>query len=158
MIIEYRIKRFNLVKTFFYNLLHSRRTQIIIFGVAALVILYALFVQYRSHGNLVLSDFLVALLWGVLYILAIPVFSFLTAKTQKRTLSIDKDYIETKIGSQEGRISWKSVESIAVTNDRIFITGKNTNFFSIPLNAFATPELRNNFIALATRYHANLKD
>ena len=42
-------------------------------------------------------------------------------------------------------------------NDRILITGKNANAFSIPSNAFASDDLRNKFIELATQYHNKIK-
>jgi hypothetical protein len=157
MVIEYRIKRFDLVKSYFFNLRHSIKTQLIIFGIATLDILYSLFLRYRDHGKLVLDDFIVSFLFGLVFILAIPALSFVTAKTQKRTLSISQEGIETKIGSREGKISWKAVDSIVATKDRISIIGKNANTFTIPSNAFTSTDLRNKFIELATQYHANSK-
>jgi hypothetical protein len=44
--------------------------------------------------------------------LILPAVSFLTAKTKKRTLSINQEGIETKIGSKEGKIPWQAVENI----------------------------------------------
>ena len=157
MIIEYQIKRFDLVKSYFYNLRHSRKTQLIVFGVAGFEILYSLFLNYRNHGNLVLNDFIISFLWGLGLILILPAVSFLTAKTKKRTLSINQEGIETKIGSKEGKIPWQAVENIVAMNDRILITGKNANAFSIPSNAFASDDLRNKFIELATQYHNKIK-
>jgi hypothetical protein len=156
MVIEYQIKRFDLVKSYFYNLLHSRRTQLIVFGVAGLEILFSLFLHYRNYGNLVLSDFIVSFLWGLGIILILPAINFLTAKTKKRTLSINQAGIETKIGTKEGKIPWQAVDNIVATKDRIFIIGKNANTFTIPPNAFASEDLRNKFIELAKQYHDNV--
>ena len=158
MIIEYQIKRFDLVKSYFYNLRHSRRTQKIVFGAAALYIILFLFLRSRNDYKLVFSDFIVAFLWGLCIILLIPAVNFLTAKTKKRILSIDQAGIETKIGSKEGKIPWKAVDSIVATKDHIFITGKNANTFTIPPNAFANDELRNKFIQLATQYLGDTKN
>ncbi len=154
MVIEYRIKRIDLVKAYFYNLQHSPRTRLIVLGCAFLFFAYSLFLSGRSHP-LALSDFIVAVLLAVGFILLIPVISFLTAKTQKRTLSISPEGIETKIGSQEGKIPWKAVDSITAAQDKILITGKNANAFSIPSSAFKSTEQRQQFIDLASRYHAN---
>ena len=152
MVIEYQIKRFDLVKSYFYNLRHSRRTQLIVFGVAALLVLISLFQSYSYQGKLTLGDLIYALLSGLGLILAIPVLSFLTAKTQRRTLSINQEGIETKIGSQQGKILWKAVDSVVSTQDRVFITGKNANTFTIPASAFSSSELRGQFVDLATQY------
>ena len=158
MVVEYQIKRFDLVKSYFYNLRHSRRTQIIVFGAAALYILLFLFLRFRNDYKLVFSDFIAAFLWALCLILLIPAVNFLTAKTKKRILSINQEGIETKIGSKEGKIPWQAVDSVVTTKDRIFIIGKNANTFTIPSNAFASDELRNKFIELATQYHDNIKN
>ena len=116
MVIEYRIKRMDLVKAYFYNLRHSSRTKLIVLGGALFFFVYNLFIRGRSHP-LAVNDFVIAILFAVGFILLIPVFSFLTAKTQKRTLSISSEGIETKIGSQEGKIPWKAVDiPYTVTN------------------------------------------
>jgi hypothetical protein len=158
MVIEYQIKRFDLVQSYFYNLRHSRRTQLIIFGATTFFVLFSLFRSYGRQGNLGLYDFIVSFLLGLGVILCIPVLSFLTAKTQKRTLAINQEGIETKIGSQEGKISWTAVDSVVATKDRIFITGKNANTFTIPARAFANDDLREKFIELATQYLNNSKN
>ena len=158
MIIEYHIGRLDLVKSYFYNLRHSRRTQLIIFDVAALVTLSSLFRSYRNHGNLVFSDLVIALLLGLGLILVIPVLIFLTSKTQNRILSISQEGIETKIGSKERKILWKAVDSVVSIEDRILITGKTANVYTIPASAFANDDLRNKFIKLTTQYHENAKN
>jgi hypothetical protein len=154
MVIEYQIKRFDPVKSYFFNLRHSRRTRIIVFGTAAIVVIVSLLLRNGSHSPLVLPDFIVSFLSGLGLILFIPLYSFLTAKTQVRTLSISQDGIETKIGRYAGKIHWSAVDSIVATQDRIFITGKAGNTFTIPSGAFATGAIRQEFITLATQYHS----
>ncbi len=157
MVIEYQIKRIDLVKAYFYNLRNSPRTRLIVLGMAFLFFVYRLFLRYRIQGNLNLNDFVVATLFAVSIILVITVLSFITAKTQKRVLSINNEGIETKIGRKEGKILWKAVDSIATTQDRILITGKNANAFAIPVSAFKDSEHRQQFIDLAKQYLTNAK-
>lgn len=157
MIIEYQIKRIDLVKAYFFNLKSSPRTRLIVLGVAFLFFTYYLFLRFRIQDNLNFIDFAVAILFALTIILGIPVISFITAKTQKRVLSINNEGIETKIGKQEGKILWKTVESIKTTQDRIVITGKNGNAFTIPASAFKDSEHRKQFIDLAKQYLANAK-
>src|SRR5580765_4594621 len=140
MIIEYQIKRIDIVKVYFYNLRHSSRTQLIIFGAAIFIVLERLIIRHNSVGNLNVSDYLTALIWGFAVILFVPAANFIFAKTQKRTLSIDQQGIETRIGTKEGTIPWTAVDKIADANERIIITGKNANTFTIPMNAFISNE------------------
>jgi hypothetical protein len=153
MHIEYQIKRLDLIKSFFYTLQHSRRTQLFVFGAAILIGAYILFRRYSVQHLLKITDFMIASGFMLGYILLIPVFSFITVKTQIRKLTITPAGIETQIGSQSGKIAWKSIDAVVASRDSIFITGKNANIFTIPSGAFATHESRNEFIELATRYH-----
>ncbi len=153
MVIEYQIKRFDLVRAYFYNLQHTKRTRLIVLGGAILFFAYSLFLRYRIYGRLVLYDFILSVLITIGLILAVPLFFFITAKTQKRTMSIRPEGIATKIGSKEGKILWKEVDRIATTEDRIIITGKKANTFSIPASAFTSSKQRQSFIDLATQYH-----
>ncbi len=157
MVIEYQIKRVDLVKAYFFNLKNSSRTRLIVLGLAFLFLAYYLFIRYRIQGNLNLNDFAVAILFALIIIMGIPVISFITAKTQKRVLSINDEGIETRIGKQEGKILWKTVDSIKTTQDRILITGKNANAFTIPVSAFNDSEHRQQFIDLANQYLVNAK-
>ena len=157
MVIEYQIKRFDLVKAYFFNLRNSSRTRLIVIGTAFLFFAYHLFLRYSIQGSLNLNDFIVAIMFAVGIILAIPALSFITAKTQKRVLSINEEGIETKIGKEEGKIPWKAVDSISTTSARVIITGKNANAFTIPENAFKDSEHRQQFITLAQQHISNAK-
>ncbi len=153
MVIEYQIKRFDLVKAYFYSLRVSRKTQTVILGIAAFIALFSLFLGYLKRGHLIILDFVFALLFGFFFILLLPFISLLTAKPQKRTLSISPDGIETRIGSQEGKVPWDAVKSVVGSKNVIYIIGKNGNAFTIPSSAFASPDLRSRFIELANQYH-----
>ncbi len=152
MIIEYQVKRTDLARAYFHSLRHSSRTQLVIFGGAALLIGYNLFVQFRYKGSLALGDFIFAFAVALLLILLFTALLMITAKTQKRILSITPEDIETKIGSKEGKIPWEAVASVTASNDLVVITGKNANAFTIPPQAFTGKEQRDDFIRLAKQY------
>ncbi len=152
MVIKYRIRRVELVQAYFYNLQHSRRTRFIVLGFSAAIFAYNLFLGYRTHGQLTLSGVASALAFALGFVLAIPAIAFLTAKTQERTLAIDAAGIDTKIGNKAGTIPWKAVASVALVGDRILVTGKTANVFSIPASAFQSDEERVRFISLASGY------
>ncbi len=157
MVIEYQIKRIDVVKVYFYNLRHSPRTQLIVFGFAIFILVERLIVRHNSIGRLNVSDYLTAFLWGFAVVLFVPAANFVLAKTQKRTLSIDPHGIKTRIGAKVGTIPWTAVDKITDANERIIITGKNANTFTIPMSAFVSKEQRTEFLNLVTQYHKESK-
>ena len=152
MIIEYQIKRIDVVKAYFYNLRYSSRTQLIVFGFAIFIALQILFVRRFSSDSLNVSDYITALVYAIGATLLLPVISFVTAKTQKRSMSIDQQGIETQIGSKKGEIPWTAIAKVTESNDRIVITGKNANAFTIPASAFLNKEKQTEFFNLAKNY------
>jgi hypothetical protein len=156
MVIEYRIKRIDLIKVFFYNLYHSKRTQLVIFGLSILVFVVISSIDYSIQGNLTLYTLFRGFLGGFLFLLLLPLYIFITAKTKKRVLSINPSGIETNIGKESGLVSWEEVDSIVSTQDFIYITGKNTCVFTIPNNAFETEKEKTEFFKLASQYQSNL--
>jgi hypothetical protein len=60
--------------------------------------------------------------------------------------------------NDQGKIPWQAVDSVVATKERILITGKNANTFTIPLDAFKSDDLRNQFIELATHYLGDTKN
>jgi hypothetical protein len=152
MIIHYQVRRFDLVKVYFYNVIHSPRTRMVVLGVAAAIFALVAFLGYRSDGKLTPAEVFSACSCGIGYLLLTPALMFLTAKTQPRTLQIDSEGIQTTIGKKQGRIPWKAVESITSSGDQVFITGKNANAFAIPPTAFNNEEGQQTFVRLATQY------
>jgi len=154
MVIEYQIERIDLAKAYFYNLQHSSRTRLVIFGAVILLTGCILLNQYLLHrGNLAVNDYFLAIGFGILAIFLAPLLSMVLAKTDKRVLSINPNGIETRIGSREGKVSWTAIDSINVTDKLILITGKSANVFTIPQRAFINEEQRNSFIRLIKEYH-----
>ena len=86
MVIEYQIRRLDLVKAYFYNLRHSPRTRLIVFGAALLMFIYMLFLRNGVNKHLEITDFLVASLYAVGIVLALPVISVITAKTSEKNI------------------------------------------------------------------------
>ena len=157
MVIEYKIKRIDVVKAYFYNLRYSSRTQLIVLGFASFAGAQYLITRRSSNSSLNVNDYITALIFAIGAILLLPAISFVLAKTQKRVLSINQHGIETHIGTKEGMIPWTAVESVTGGNDRIIITGKNANAFTVPASAFSSKEQRIEFFNLAKRYHADSK-
>jgi photosystem II stability/assembly factor-like uncharacterized protein len=60
--------------------------------------------------------------------------------------------IETKIGSKAGTVAWGEVEGVMATPERVYITGKNANAFTLPGSAFSSDEGQTRFVELANRY------
>ena len=153
MTIEYQIKRMDIVRAYFYNLRHSRRTQTIVFGMGALLVGYELFLAYDFRGQLTPVDYVVALFAGLSIIfIFLPVFNFIFAKTPKRILTANPEGIETTIGNKSGKIAWRSVAQIISEPQRIIIIGKNANAFIIPARAFNNAEQQKEFDALVKQY------
>lgn len=155
MEIEYRIARLDIAKAYFFNLRHSLPVRLRTFGVAAFLAALFLFFRYRAtHGQIGGADILAALGWGVLYIFLLPALGMLFAREGKRTMSINPDGVEIRMGSMSVKIAWTATESIAETGDLVLITGKNGNVFTVPYGAFASQEQRTEFTKLAGRLHS----
>lgn len=155
MNIEYQISRYDLVKVYFYNLFHSGRTQLIVFGFSALTIVMTLAFRISGKYKITGFDILVAVINGLaICLIVMPLVFFITAKTQKRSLRITSEGIDTTIGLQAGTVQWSQVLTIIETNDFLIITGKSGNAFSIPHSAFANPETQKRFASLAKDYHS----
>jgi hypothetical protein len=153
MVIEYQINRLDLLKLLYYNVRRSQRTQLIFFGALGLVLVFSLVSSYFTYGSLSSVDILNAFMAVIIFLVGVPVLVFLLGKTQVRRLSIEPDGIKTQIGSATGNIEWKAIETIVDAGEYIYITGKNTNAFTIPAEAFPDEASRHQFMALATRYH-----
>jgi hypothetical protein len=72
MTVTYQIKRFDLVKTYFYNLRHTRSTRLVVLGMASILVLFSLYSHYRLRAGFTLHDVALSLLYGVVFILLLP--------------------------------------------------------------------------------------
>ncbi|HKT49977.1 MAG TPA: YcxB family protein [Candidatus Angelobacter sp.] len=76
----------------------------------------------------------------------LPILLFLTAKTNRRTLTISPDGISTSIGTKSAEIPWKSVKVVKDSGTFILIARTNGNAFFIPNRAFVSPDNRARFM------------
>lgn len=81
-----------------------------------------------------------------------PLILRLRTKKDKRTLSIQPDKLSTQIGRLSGEVPWAKVDSLYVTDEHIFLIGKNMNGFAIPRRAFVDETQRKEFIRLCEQY------
>jgi hypothetical protein len=88
--------------------------------------------------------------FGVLAIL--PIYPLIRFKPQERTLTITIEGISTTIGKRHGEIPWAKIESVTSDAERIYLVGKNQNSFTIPDNAFASAQARDEFLPTAQRW------
>lgn len=70
----------------------------------------------------------------------------------RRTLMIDADGVSTEVPNGQWSVNWKSVQEVAATPQFVFILGRGINSVSIPANAFADDEEREEFLRRANRY------
>lgn len=81
-----------------------------------------------------------------------PRFLRSRTKKSKRILSIQPDKLSTTVGKLSGDVPWTKVDSLNVTDEHIFLIGKNMNGFAIPRRAFADEAQRIEFIRLCEQY------
>ncbi|MGB8643676.1 MAG: YcxB family protein [Anaerolineae bacterium] len=154
MTIEYRVTRREVARA----MMQSGRTWRTLLIYAAAIAALFLFSRYTSRGgNLSLTDALTAVGFGLVVIVAAPLFAVALAKTDKRVLTIDANGIETTIGKQHGRKAWRDLASVVPAGDLVVMTGKNGNLFSVPRRAFATEAQRDEFIRLAQGWYADAR-
>jgi hypothetical protein len=158
MKLEYQVKYPDVIKAYFYNLCHSRRTQTTLLGASALIAVIILAITYRNNNTLTTSDYATALLTGLSLIILIPALSVFTSISQKQVLSISPEGIATRAGGPlMNKVAWKAVDSISMVDDLILITAKDVNVYAIPAKAFESSKLRKEFINLASKYFNRAK-
>ena len=158
MKIEFKIRYLEVIKAYFYNLRHSRRTQTTLLGAAALIAIFVLWITYRNQNFLTPSDYATALLTGLSLFILIPAANVFTSISQKRIIAISPQGIVTNTIGPTSKMAWKTIESILATDDLILITSKNVNVLSIPARAFESNKQRKEFIFLANQYFKSAKN
>jgi hypothetical protein len=152
MTIEYPIHRMALVRAYYRNLLRPTPTRTTVLRAAAILAIIILAERYLLDKQLTPDAFFIALLMSVVFILIVPIYGLIFAKSQKRVLTIGPDGIDTLVGNRKGKILWSEVESVASSSESVILTGKNANSLVIPTQAFTSPEHRNSFIEQTQAY------
>ena len=158
MKIEFKIRYLEVIKAYFYNLRHSRRTQNTLLGAVVLIAIFVLWMTYRTQGFLAPLDYVTALLTGLSLLILIPAASVFASISQKRIITISPQGIVTNTIGPTAKMAWKTIESILATDDLILITSKNVNVLSIPARAFESNKQRKEFIFLANQYFKSAKN
>jgi hypothetical protein len=152
MVIEYTAKSRDIAALYSYTRKHSIKHALISYGmpIAMAVLLLA---EMRSFTpSLNLADWIIALVWGTLFFFLYPLFLRLRTKKSKRTLTIQPDKLSTQIGKLSGDVPWTKMDCLHVTDEHIFLIGKNMNGFAIPRRAFIDESQRTAFIRSCEQY------
>jgi hypothetical protein len=155
MTIEFQITRMDMLKAYLSSLRHARRTQLVVFGTALLYAGLNLYFRYKSTGALGVNDYLISALYGLGFLLLMPLLVVLMAKTQKRVLTLKAEGIDAKMGPNESHIPWTIVKDITQVDGMVVIAGKKGGAFNVPASAFASPEQRQQFMEQAQQFLLN---
>jgi hypothetical protein len=136
MVIEYTANPKDIAALYSYTRKHSIKLALISYGLPiAIVVLFLAEIRSLTH-SLTVADGSIALILGAVFFFLFPLILRLRTKKNKRTLSIQPDKISTQIGKLSGDVSWAKVDSLLVTDEHVFLIGKNMNGFAIPRRAF----------------------
>jgi hypothetical protein len=152
MVIEYTATPRDVAALYSYTRTHSLKLRLIFYGLPVCVAAIALLGRLSPGHRLTPTDWIVALVWGAVFFFMFPLILRLRTKKDKRTLSIRADKLSTRIGTLSGDVPWAKVDSLYVTDEHIFMIGKNMNGFAIPRRAFVDDTQRNEFIRLCEQY------
>jgi hypothetical protein len=151
MLLEYKLKRSEIVQAYFAGLKGSARfrNRILMSCLAIGLLTFFLRVGHSSTER----AFWIAVAWSVGMFLFLPAWIFIRGKTSMRRLDISQERIYTEIGSLRGEIPWSTVTVVTDVGSQILIGRSNGNFLSIPNRAFPTPAERAELLELV-RVHA----
>jgi hypothetical protein len=119
---------------------------------SVLVGLAIIAIPFFVDGKVGKSDIVIALSVTVAFPFVVPLIAKLRTKKSQRTLSISANGIHTQIGTKTGDIPWARVAELFVTEEHIFLLGRNLNGFCIPRTAFSNAPDREDFIGLCRPY------
>jgi|SRR5580704_2030925 YcxB-like protein len=98
------------------------------------------------------SDVMIAVGYGVGFLLVLPLWLFIRAKTAKRTLKVSRGGIWTEIGRIGKQYEWKQIREVTDARQFILIALTNGNAFFIPRRAFPGIEQREHFLTETRRW------
>jgi signal transduction histidine kinase len=152
MVIEYTATPRDVAALYSYTRKHSLKLALIFYGLPIAMGLLVLLGHRSPTHSLTIGDWFVALVWAALLFFLFPLMLRLRTKKDKRTLSIQPDMLSTQIGKFSGDVPWARVDRLYVTDEHIFLIGKNMNGFAIPRRAFADETQRKEFVGLCEQY------
>lgn len=152
MTIEYALSRGEVAKGYLYSWRYSSlfRRQMLL---AALAIGALSLAERRlMAGDLRASDFRVALLWAFGLFAFMPIWLFVRAKQQTRTLQLADDGLVTSMGGRSTHLPWSSLSAISDAKEFVIIARRNMNAFYVPKRAFTDDKERSRFIQSAASH------
>jgi len=153
VIIEYTATPKDISALYSYTLKHSVKLRLVFYGMPiGLTTAIVLIERFSPSHKLELSDYAIALIWGALFLFASTLIVRLRTKKDKRTLSLQPDRLSTRIGTLSGEIPWAKIDTLYVTDEHVFMIGKDLDGFAIPRRAFVDDTQRGEFIRLCEQY------
>jgi hypothetical protein len=145
--IQYALKRSEIVRFYFYSVAKSSKYLRMIGLYCAAFIGLHLLVVFSVQRVLSIRDLLFGLLWGAGFLVFLPVWMFIRAKTATRTLAISDAGIATTIGKLATQIPWTKIRVVRDAGPYILVARTNGNAFFIPSRAFVDVDHRIRFLA-----------
>jgi YcxB-like protein len=152
MTLEYTSKREDLAALLSCSLERSPKTRVLILCQSAFAGFLWIIGDVLAKRSISPRTWITGGLIAIVTTFLFPILFTLTNKRAKRTLTIDSEKISTRVGRKSGEIRWTSVGNLWVTDDYIFIVGKNLNGFAVPRRAFLQETDRTHFIRLCDEY------
>jgi hypothetical protein len=113
---------------------------------------FTLFYRAALTRSVTPGDVMIAVGYGVGFLLVLPLWLFIRAKTAKRTLNLSRGGIWTEIGRIRKQYEWKQIREVTDARQFILIALTNGNAFFIPHRAFPGVELREQFLTETRRW------
>jgi YcxB-like protein len=98
------------------------------------------------------GDVMIAVGYGVGFLLVLPLWLFIRAKTAKRTLKVSPSGIWTEIGRIRKQYEWKQIREVTDAPQFILIALTSGNAFFIPHRAFPGIGQRERFLTETRRW------
>lgn len=144
--IEYALTRSEVARSYLQAIRESPEYLRRVVMLAAICAVIQMCIRILSSRHLGGPEMLSAVIVFAVILGVLPVLLFLTAKTDRRTLTISPDGISTSIGTKSAQIPWKSVKIVKDSGAFILIARTNGNAFFIPDRAFVSADDRARFM------------
>ena len=150
--IEYALTRGEIFRAFLQSAAGSPRYLLTIILNSVTFGVITLLFRAAPLARLTMRDAISALTWTLGLLLLMPLWIFIRAKTDRRTLTISRDGITTEIGRHNGKVPWPKVKIITETPRFVLIARTNGNAFFIPDRAFSGVDQRQHFVTEIRRW------
>lgn len=144
--VDYALTRSEVARSYLQAIRQSPEYLRRVVMLAAICGLVQMCFRVLSSRHLGGPEILSAVIVFAVILAVLPILLFLTAKTDRRTLTISPDGISTSIGTRSADIPWKSVKVVKDSGTFILIAGTNGNAFFIPDRAFVSPDDHTRFM------------